>query len=995
MNGTLKFEPDLDFQREAIASATGIFKGQEKLTGNFTVQALPEEFSASGTTAAYANELRLSPEQVAENVREVQMGNGLAPSDDESVRQMQFCVWMETGTGKTYVYLRTVFELNRLYGFTKFIVVVPSIAIKEGVMSSLALMKEHFAAQYGNPVYDAFAYDSGRLNEVRSFAVSDTIQIMVINIQSFIRSENVIHRENDKMMGRPIDFIAGCHPVVIVDEPQSVDSTEKSKAAMATLGPLCQLRYSATHRKKDVNVLIYRLDSIDAMEKKLVKEIEVAELTVADSHNTAYFRLVSVDNAGGAITARVEMDIDKGGKVARKTVKVRSGENLHKKSGMRDIYEGYIVDDIGCEKGGEYLTFTSKPEVLRIGGAAGNAEADALKKEQMRRTVEEHLRKELLLRAKGVKVLSLFFIDRVDCYRRYGEDGRAYNGKYAEWFEEIYAEMAVKPQFAALGLSAGDAAKVHNGYFSIDKKGRSVDTSESNDAGRANAERGYELIMKDKTRLLSFDEPVRFIFSHSALKEGWDNPNVFQICTLNEISSDMRRRQMIGRGLRICVNQSGERVREDGVNRLTVMANESFANFAENLQREIEEDTGITFGIVTRETFAHIPVFDTTGTRHPLGTEESGRVFDGLVACGYITPKGKVEDRLRAALKAKRVKVDEEFKPIKTAIVKELEKIVGGYAVKKPRKPHKLVLNKRRFLSPEFKNLWDKIKYKTSYRVSVDTEELVEKCVEAMKNRTKFVVTKPLFAYEKGSLRYGEDGVSVVDVKMGAQTAVELGEMPCPDIVGYLQNETALTRRTAARILLESGRAGDIRKNPQMFMEGAVKIVRGVLAQMMVAGIKYTRLPDADVWLQSLFEDADKAIIGYLDDARNLEATPNRGLYDCALFDSEVERKFAEDLDRSEDVKLFAKLPSWFTIPTPLGTYNPDWAVVLEKDGDERLYFVVETKGTGVEDDLPPEQRMKIKCGKEHFKAVGLSAHGDDYLGPVKTVADFRKIAFQ
>ena len=388
-------------------------------------------------------------------------------------------------------------------------------------------------------------------------------------------------------------------------------------------------------------------------------------------------------------------------------------------------------------------------------------------------------------------------------------------------------------------------------------------------------------------------------------------------------------------------------------------------------------------------------MFDTTGTRHPLGTEESGRVFDGLVACGYITPKGKVEDRLRAALKAKRVKVDEEFKPIKTAIVKELEKIVGGYAVKKPRKPHKLVLNKRRFLSPEFKNLWDKIKYKTSYRVSVDTEELVEKCVEAMKNRTKFVVTKPLFAYEKGALRYGEDGVSVVDVKMGAQTAVELGEMPCPDIVGYLQNETALTRRTAARILLESGRAGDIRKNPQMFMEGAVKIVRGVLAQMMVAGIKYTRLPDADVWLQSLFEDADKAIIGYLDDARNLEATPNRGLYDCALFDSEVERKFAEDLDRSEDVKLFAKLPSWFTIPTPLGTYNPDWAVVLEKDGDERLYFVVETKGTGVEDDLPPEQRMKIKCGKEHFKAVGLSAHGDDYLGPVKTVADFRKIAFQ
>ena len=964
---SLKFEPDLGFQREAIAAITDIFREQQKFTGSFTVEAIPEDLSASGKTVAYGNELKLAPEQVIENVHQVQLRNGLALSDDETVKTMNFSVWMETGTGKTYVYLRTVFELNKLYGFTKFIVVVPSIAIKEGVLSSLRLMKEHFAAQYGNVPYDYFAYDSGKLNQVRSFAVSSAIQIMVINIQAFIKAGNIIHQENDKMLGKPIDFIAGCRPVVIVDEPQSVDSTPKAKEAMKTLNPLCELRYSATHRKGEEYAMMYRLDSIDASQMKLVKEIEVAEIATEASHNSAYVKLVSVENKNGVISAKLEIDADKGGFVTRKAVKVKVDSDLYKLSGYREMYEGMVVDDICCVKGSEYVKFVNRGEVLRMNAAEGDAAADMLKREQIRKTIEEHLEKEMMLKNRGIKVLSLFFIDRVENYRRYAEDGAAVKGKFAEWFEELYAETIRKAKYAALrdtddseALNA-EAEKAHDGYFSIDKKGHSVETNESNEAGRANAQRGYELIMKNKTRLLSFEEPVRFLFSHSALKEGWDNPNVFQICTLNEIASDIRRRQMIGRGLRICVNQNGERVREEGVNRLTVMANESFASFAENLQKEIQEETGITFGLVAKNSFAHISVKTDGGAEQPLGVEKSAAVFEGLVSEGYITEKGKIEEKLKKALKQHNVKVADEFKSVKKQIEETLAKIAGGYSIKQKRKPHTLKLRKALDLQPDFKELWDRIKYKTTYRVSIDGDKLIADCAAAMKDRNQFVVTKPSFFYAKGDVHLMDSGVEVVEKIHGKKPIVDFGTLPCPDIIGYVQNQTAITRRTAVEILKASGRLGEVKTNPQMFLEGMVRIVREKLLAMMVDGIKYHKLSDTDVWAQSLFESEE--LIGYLksaSDKGNLVETANRGLYDYVRYDSEVEREFAESLDKSEDVKLFAKLPLWFKIPTPLGTYNPDWAVVLEKDGEEKLYFVVETKGTESSSGITEDQNRRI-----------------------------------
>ena len=974
----LKFDANLGFQLEAISAITDIFDGQKVCQSNFTVRKDITETNLNLNVQGYANELQLIDEELVENVHAIQLRNGLEQSGDAMVKTRQFSIWMETGTGKTYVYLRTIFELNKLYGFTKFIIVVPSLAIKEGVFSSLDLMSNHFKAQYNNTPFDYFVYDSGKLNQVRNFAVSSTIQIMVINIDAFRKvaadpekesKANIIHRYHDKMLGKPIDFIASCNPLVIVDEPQSVDNTDKAKEALALLNPLCTLRYSATHRKKDRFCMMYKLDSVDAYDQKLVKQIEVSGIAVENSHNKAYIRLVSTGNKGGVVTAKLEIDVLSKGKVTRKTLAVKAGDSLFTKSGKRSLYDGYQIDDISCIPGDEYVLFVNQDEPLRLDKVLGGVGDDAIKRLQIRKTIEEHLDKELRLRNRGIKVLSLFFIDRVSNYRLYDDAGNPGKGKFALWFEEEYRNLIRKPKYDTLFHDVDTTTlpeRVHDGYFSIDKKGQAVDTSEATQGEKDNAERGYQLIMKNKRLLLSFDSPVKFIFSHSALKEGWDNPNVFQICTLNEIASDMRRRQMIGRGLRICVNQDGERVPGFDVNTLTVMANESFHDFADNLQHEIEEEEDIKFGLVEEHTFANITIVNAAGQQEYLGLDKSKEIYRYLKDQHYISNTGIVQATLKEALHDDRMTYPADVAEHGKLVSAVLKKIAGSLNIKNHDDAKPIKLNKERFLSPGFKDLWDRIKYKTTFRVNFDPNALAKECAESLADESKLVVTYPKYVYGKGKVNVTQGGVTITDAR-GQTLPFTFDDFEYPDIISYLQNETNLTRRTLAQILLDSGRIDDFKKNPQMFIDGAIAIIKNIMSKFVVDGIKYHKLGDDEIWAQELFESEE--LSGYLNS--NMVETPNHGIYEYTVYDSDIEREFAERLDANEDVKVFAKLPDWFKIPTPLGTYNPDWAILVEKDGQNRLYFVVETKGTDLFGQLPPPQQAKIRCGEAHFAALG------------------------
>ena len=972
----LLFDATLDYQKKAVSSVVDLFRGQTPKQSNFTVS-LYDAMEGQGTlftSTGIGNKLELDEEDILDNLKDVQLRNGLKQSTALEHGKYDFDIEMETGTGKTYVYLRTIFELNAKYGFTKFIIVVPSIAIKEGVKKSLDITKEHFDMLYDNTPYDYFVYDSGKLSQVRNFAIADNIQIMVINIDAFRKSftdpekenkANLIHRTNDKMNGmRPIDLIAETNPFVIIDEPQSVDTTPKSKEAIASLNPLCTLRYSATH--VDKHNCVYKLDAIDAFEMNLVKQIEVASFATADYHNRAYMLLKSVDNKKSPITAKIEIDALVKGVVKRKTVTVKQGSDLSEKlSGNRSIYEGYIVDEIYCEKGNEYVSFTMKPEILRIGRAVGEFDDTAIKEQQIRKTIEEHLNKELVLSGKGVKVLSLFFVDRVANYRYYDEDGVAHKGKYAELFEKNYKELIRRPKYQKLidsGIISDDETAVHNGYFSVDKKGVFKDTN----GNTTSDDDVYNLIMKDKEKLLSFDTKLQFIFSHSALREGWDNPNVFQICTLNETNSEVKKRQEIGRGLRLCVNQMGERLHGSSINTLTVMANESYEDFAKKLQKEYEDDEGIRFGYIEKHTFANIKVTDENGETSYLGAEKSADIYKSFENKGYINDKGKVQDKLKKALKENTLEVPDDVKNSLSAITAVCKKISGNLNIKPHSQKEPVSLNKQVYLNPDFKELWDRIKYKTTYSVSFDSSELIKKCSEEMKSNLSTSSAKLI--YSKAELKHSVGGLETTEK---IHTTVLSGEemQMLPDIVTYLQANTSLTRRTLIAILKESGTLDMFKKNPQRYMEDVSKIIAANMKAMLVDGIKYTKLGDDEFYAQELFDTEE--LTGYLEH-NMIEA--KKSVYDYVVYDSDNEAEFTRKFEENEDIKLYAKLPDWFKIPTPLGSYNPDWAVVIEKDGDKKLYFVIETKANTSADALRPTELQKIKCGYKHFEALGNKA---------------------
>ena len=968
----LKFDPKLTYQKDAIETVVSLFRGQQPMQSAFTVSLLGGQSGLFESRHGVGNHLELTEEQILANLQTVQIRNGLALTKTLTKGTYDFDVEMETGTGKTYVYLRSIFELHKQYGFCKFIIVVPSIAIKEGVYKSLEITKEHFSGLYDNVPYDFFIYQSDKLEQVRNFAVSDHIQIMVINIDAFRKSfedpskeskSNIIHRANDRLSGsRPIELIAETKPIVIIDEPQSVDTTAKSKEAIKSLNPLCTFRYSATH--VDKHSLIYRLDAIDAYDLQLVKQIEVASFASSDYHNKAYLKLVSVDNSKSPITAKIEIDrIGKKGGIERKAITVRKGTDLYEQSGAREVYEGYIVADIYCEKDNEYLSFTQKDDILRLDKAVGDFDDLAVKEQQIRKTIEEHLDKELRLTKHGVKVLSLFFIDKVANYRQYDEEGRPVKGLYAQMFEKQYSDLIKQPKYNELfqSLPRVPAEQVHDGYFSIDKKGKVQDSKEGKDT-QADDD-AYTLIMKDKERLLSFDVPLRFIFSHSALREGWDSPNVFQICTLNETASEVKKRQEIGRGMRLCVNQDGERLHGFDINTLTVMANESYEQFAEKLQHELEAETGIKFGVLQSHAFACIVFEDDEGHETTLGHELSEQVYEFFKEKMYIDGNGKILDAMREALKNDKLEVPPEASHVLAQIAHECKKVAGGLNIKKSEDRRKVALNKKVYLSEDFKALWDRVKYKTMYSVDYDSEELVAKCSRALAEKIQGRTAK--LVYIKGDLTVDRSGVVAKETDR-VTVKSERNQDAVPDIVTFLQNQTSLTRKTIVAIILKSSTLELFKRHPQYYMEEAAHLIRVEMQKMLIDGIKYTRLGDSVFYAQELFESEE--LTGYLN--RNMIES-GKSVYNYVVYDSDNEQKFAEKFEANKSIKLYAKLPDWFKISTPLGPYNPDWAVLVEKDGTDKLYFVIETKGNIDELALRGSEAGKIAYGRKHFMALG------------------------
>ena len=1004
----LHFESDLPYQGAAIEAVCDLFRGQETCRSVFTVtlraaaadDADPQrDFDGmqEGSEGGIGNRLTLLDDEIGSNLAAIQLRNGLAPS---SALSSDFTVEMETGTGKTYVYLRTAFELNRRYGFTKFVVVVPSVAIKEGVNKTLEITREHFEALYpGAKGYEFFQYNSEKLGQVRNFATSPNIQIMVITVGAINKfgdeaaaaaeesdeakrrekSKNKMYRASEKTGGeRPIDLIRATSPILIVDEPQSVDGgiDGKGKKALEQMKPLCALRYSATHIDK--HQMVYQLGPVDAYEQKLVKQIEVAAATVAGGNNRPYVKLLAVSNKKGVISASIEVDRENAaGAVRRDTMTVQDGFDLAQETG-RALYANIRIGEIRTAKGDQFLELKipGDEKFLRVGEAWGDVDAGAIAREMIRRTIKEHLDKEKRFNGMpqlgGVKVLSLFFIDEVAKYRQYDTQGNAIKGEYALMFEEEYARWARHPDYQSLFAEVDLAAKadeVHNGYFSIDKKkvgGKTVEMLKDTSGSTAADDDTYNLIMRDKEKLLGFASPLKFIFSHSALKEGWDNPNVFQICNFSTRETERWRRQTIGRGLRLCVNQNGERLRGFEVNTLTVIATETYEQFADNLQKDIEKDTGMVFGVVEAHAFAAIAIMQPGATQAaPLGFAASETLWAHLKAADYLNDKNKVQDALKTALKDGTLALPAAFEAQRTQICAVLKKLSGKLEVKNADERESIRVRKSVLVSPEFKALWDRIKHKTTYRVHFDNDKLIQSCIDALRDAPPIIQTR--LQWRKADMAIGKAGVQATEKKGADTVPLTENDIALPDLLTELQDRTQLTRKTIARILTDSQRLGDFKRNPQQFIELTAQAVNRCKQLALVDGIKYQRLGDEHYFAQELFETQE--LTGYL---KNLVRDTTKSVYEHVVYDSAIERDFAQSLENNDAIKVYAKLPGWFKVPTPLGSYNPDWAVLVMRDGEEQLYFVVETKSSLFNDDLRSREGSQIQCGAAHFKALAV-----------------------
>ena len=1004
----LHFEPDLPFQKNAIEAVADLFApgnapGSDPAGagghGVFTVPApalsdgplLPHE-----ETAGRSNRLRTSAEELTANLHAVQLRNGIKQSPPLSEKEARegpdFTVEMETGTGKTYVYLRTMLELHRRCGWSKFVVVVPSVAIRQGVLKSLAITRDHLRGLFAGEELVVTEYDGARPAQVRAFATALAPQVMVMTVQAINKLDsNNFYKAHEALGGaKPVEVVAGCRPVVVVDEPQSVDGGLKGrgKEALRLLHPVATLRYSATHA--DTHHPVYALDAVDAYKQKLVKRIEVAGTRVEAAANEAYLRFEGVTRAG---TPKAKLTLDvagRGGEASRKVKTVAAGSDLEAETGL-PTYAGWFLEEVvGGDDPQLELAVPGDRMVLRPGEARGGVDRDQMDALLVERTIRAHLDKELERRDLGIKVLSLFFVDAVEDYRVYDEDGNPGPGRLARLFEERYAELSNQQKYRSLwvprppgggscsasappppggrGTRADDAlpTRVHDGYFAKDRKtGRLKDTQDNErGANSADAIDAYDLIMNDKERLLSLDEPLKFVFSHSALREGWDNPNVFQICSLREMHSERQRRQTLGRGLRLCVGADGRRVRDEGLNVLTVVAAEGYKAYAAGLQAEYRE-AGVVFGRVAAHAFARIPGAD----GQPVGEAVSRELFEHLEERGMLKPNGDVTGTLRQALKDGDLALPEAFAailPAAEALLREqagdLDLVTDADAKGRTR-PQKPVIE-----SAAFQELWARIRGRTTYRVELEGEALVKECVKRVGG---LKIERARVREETAELAVDAGGVSAGRVRESRPAYLDQSGARLPDALAELEQHTGLTRRTLARVLRESGNLDQFRRNPRRFLTEAARTINEAKREGMVRGIRYER--DGREWAAELLaEDEQRAL------AKLVEGGEKSTLAHVPC-DSDVEAAFVRELRADPGVRAFAKLPRRFRVHTPLGDYEPDWAVVADVggaggsggSGGTRLYLVVETKGTRMlVEGLRGSEQFRIECAKRHFAEV-------------------------
>lgn len=1007
------------FQSEAARCVTNVFQGQPKSDGssNFIVDQGKGRFNF---LEGFGNApLMLSRESLCENIRSVQMAQGIRPIEHLEGEGVTLTVEMETGTGKTYTYIKTMYELNKLYGWTKFIIVVPSIAIREGVYKSFESMAEHFAGEYGKRM-QYFIYNSKQLNKIDGFAEDNGIHVMIINTQAFNASINedkniegrggdaaarIIFSERDEFGSRrPIDILAKTNPIMIIDEPQSVLGTDKgnsTRKGIRLFNPLFMLLYSATHRKDDIYNMVYRLDAIDAYNKRLVKKVEVKGVHQLGSTATnGYVYLDEIVISKGNPQARIGFDV----KTSTGTSQVMrlADEKFDLKEQSRGLHEyddNYVIEHIDGLAGTVHFL---NGLTLHEGDMSGAINEDIVRRHQIRETIKTHLERERQLFPRHIKVLSLFFIDHVDSYRIYDKDG-AQKGKFAEMFEEEYRQALAefKTTFSDeayidfLSDSRNAAENIHDGYFSIDKKGVSVDSK--NKEGE-NEERGFDLIMKDKERLLSQDCPVRFIFSHSALKEGWDNPNVFQICTLKDTSNEIKKRQEVGRGMRLCVNDKGERQDADvlgdkvfGTNILTVIASESYDDFAKKLQTEIAEACESRPVIVTSVLFANTTAQTEDGAYYKITEEKAAELHEDLVAYGYVR-KGKLTQKYFDDKKSGNLDFGEQNN-LKSYIVKQLDRVFNPDIVKPSngRDKKEAKFKKDKFDSPEWQNLWNRICTRTYYNVNFDTSALVEKSVLELNNRLN--VTEIRIVVESGAMEGIRDreqletGTAMSSAKVKTIRVTEsVSNDVCYDLVGELVQSTGLTRRTIVAILqgIKPNTFGQFKLNPEEFIVKAGRIINDCKALSLIQHIKYEKRNDS--FDSDIFEEA--ALRGTLGkDAIESE----KSLYDLVVLDSQgVEKSFAESLESEDDVVVYTKLPGRFYINTPMGKYNPDWAIALREGSVKHIYFVAETKGNAIDpSQIRGAEDAKIECARRHFAAI---SNTEVVYSVVKTYQDLYNV---
>ena len=1010
------------YQTDAVEAVVNIFKGQglhERVGYIRDIGTLEEDdkqlsFLAEDTaeddelldlenSMGYKNEaVQLTDTELLKNIHEMQTANNirLSPNLIKELGRCSLDIEMETGTGKTYVYIKTMFELNKRYGWSKFIVVVPSIAIREGVKKSFEITVDHFMEHYGKKAR-FFVYNSSNLNQLDNFSSSAGINVMIINTQAFAASlkedgkskdARIIYSKRDDFGSRrPIDVIKANRPIIILDEPQKMGGALTQKA-LKNFNPLFSLNYSATHAKQ--HNLVYVLDALDAYNKRLVKKIEVKGFEVKNLRGTdkyLYLESIVLSNNKPPM-ARIELEVKYKDHIKRETKVLGVDDNLYYKSNEMEQYKGYLISDIDPIRG--TVTFTNG-EILQTGEITGDISEKDMRRIQIRETILSHFEKEEKLYNMGIKTLSLFFIDEVAKYRQYDENGDELLGEYGEMFEQEYTSilndnltMFDTDYQKYLRNTCSDVSKVHRGYFSIDKKGRSVDSSVKRGSDISDDISAYDLILKNKERLLSFDEPTRFIFSHSALREGWDNPNVFQICTLKHSDSQTLKRQEVGRGLRLCVNQSGNRMDNDScgdnvhnINMLTVIASESYKNFVADLQADIKT---VLYDRPSKATIEYFVGKTVMNGEIPvvIDNKQAKAIYKYLLKNDYIDDDDNVTEEYRNDLANNSlIPVPDELKPIEVGIHKLVQGIFDdsvlkdmvsdGHETKVKDNP----LNEN-FYKKEFQTLWKSINHKYAYTVNFDSSELVQKAIDHINNN--LYVSELQYTTTTGQQKSDinqyeiERNDSFDTAKTRTQTLrhAQISQIRY-DLIGKIAEGTVLTRNTVAAIIkgLRIDKFAMFKYNPEEFIAKMIRLIREQKATMIVDHISYNQI---DGEYDSNIFTADKSNQSF-DKAFKAQKHVQNYVFTDGTAEKSVERRFAEDLDSASEVCVYAKLPKGFNIPTPLGHYSPDWAIAFNEGTVKHIYFIAETKGSMSSIDLRPIEKAKIDCARVLFNKFNTS----------------------